>query len=151
MKQHLDLTSPCIEAGRKTRPITALKANNKSGFKTVAQARLVLLAYLHMPIDHEGGTVCHACNNELCLNPLHLYLGTQKDNIYDQMEAGTWVGAKTTAQMWKVTSPKGVVTFRYGLKRVAQFTGFPKGSIGAAAAASRLYKGWSFIKVLPRL
>ena len=126
MKEHLDLSSPCVNAARKTRPMSALRANNKSGFKSVAQARLVLLAYLHMPVDHEGGTVCHACNNELCLNPLHLYLGTQKDNIHDMMYAGTWVGAKTTAQMWKVTSPKGVITYRYGLNRISLFYRLPE-------------------------
>ena len=151
MKDHLDLSSPCINAGRKTRPMSALRADNKQGYRNVSQARLILLAYLHMPIDHSGGTVCHACNNELCLSPLHLYLGTQKDNIHDQINSGTWVGHKSTPQMWKVTSPEGVVTFRRGLNRVSKFTGFPKGSIGVAAASGKLYKGWSFTKVLPRL
>lgn len=34
--------------------------------------------------------LCHACHNEKCSNPLHLYWGTYKDNIVDQKENGTW-------------------------------------------------------------
>ena len=32
---------------------------------------------------------CHSCNNSLCCNPKHLYLGTQKDNMVDRKKAGT--------------------------------------------------------------
>lgn len=32
--------------------------------------------------------VCHKCNNKLCINPHHLYLGTPKDNAADTILAG---------------------------------------------------------------
>lgn len=37
----------------------------------------------------DGLYVLHKCNNSSCVNPGHLYLGTQKDNIKDQIDSGT--------------------------------------------------------------
>ena len=41
--------------------------------------------------DVSGQNVLHKCTNRDCINPTHLYLGDQKQNVQDQIDAGTFV------------------------------------------------------------
>lgn len=36
----------------------------------------------------EGQQVCHHCDNKICINPEHLFIGTQYDNMQDMIQKG---------------------------------------------------------------
>ncbi len=73
---HFDLSEPCIKRGG-----------------TNAEFRGVLAVYLNTSIPYKmKGKICccHACNNENCSNPKHLYWGTNKKNLQDASDCGAW-------------------------------------------------------------
>lgn len=42
----------------------------------------------------DGMVVCHHCDNPLCVNPDHLFLGQQQDNMIDMATKGRHVGTR---------------------------------------------------------
>lgn len=73
-RKHLNLKEACKERG-----------GNSTMFRGLLADFLGTEIYVDKKV-----VLCHACHNEGCSNPLHMYWGTYKDNIQDQIENGTW-------------------------------------------------------------
>jgi hypothetical protein len=78
-----------------------------TGYGTVSRYRRHILAHrfayelTHGPIP-DGMKVCHNCpdgDNPRCVNPAHLFLGTQKDNVDDMRRKGR--------EGWRKNKPQG--------------------------------------------
>jgi hypothetical protein len=66
-QRHLDISSPCEERG---------------GNSTIYRG--VLAQYLNTPIPMGRiAVLAHACNNNKCSNPQHLYWATDRENIVE--------------------------------------------------------------------
>ena len=61
--------------------------------KTVRAHRYAYGLVTNRPIS-EGVLICHTCDNPGCVNPCHLFTGTQKDNIQDCVKKGRFQGGK---------------------------------------------------------
>jgi hypothetical protein len=74
-----------------------------------------------------GSHVLHTCDNPICVNPHHLFLGTNTDNIADRMAKGrSTIGEKdgfaklTTEQVIAISSavgPVAQIARQYGIGR----------------------------------
>lgn len=58
----------------------------------------------HEPIA-PGRSICHTCDNPPCINPSHLFIGTQGDNIRDAVRKGRLARGSINSQA-KLTEPQ---------------------------------------------
>lgn len=62
------------------------------------------LVYGFIPADM---SILHHCDNGLCVNPEHLWLGTQQDNIADCIAKGRYRSGGAEINRGKVNCPQG--------------------------------------------
>lgn len=79
----MTLTSACIVTGHSPDKRTGYVNATLNG-KTVLRHRLEYCRHNGVKLaDIKGKVVMHLCDNPACVNPEHLKLGTQSDNIRD--------------------------------------------------------------------
>ena len=89
----------------------------------------------------DGMVVCHACDNVHCVNPDHLFLGTQKDNLQDMKHKGRSTrGEKNTQAVLtesKVMEIKSLLDAGWTQEQVAKHFKVSRSNIGLIKRKAR--------------
>lgn len=95
---HLNMSEPCIERG---------------GNSTVHRG--VLAQYLNTNFPSKID-LCHACGNDKCSNPKHLYWGTRSENVKDSIIHGTFANPfESLVKKHGIEKAKDIMRYRGSL------------------------------------
>lgn len=96
-----------------------------------------------------GKKVLHYCDNPSCVNPNHLFLGTQADNVLDMCNKGRQVGPKGSKAHTSLLEFEDVRDIRflrssgdYSYNQLASLFGVSKGCISGIINK----RSWSWVK-----
>jgi hypothetical protein len=86
------------------------------GHRTTAHRGAYLLFVGHIT---DGMVVCHSCDNRWCVNPSHMWIGTQADNIEDMRRKGRSNQVKGERHASAKLAPHQVMSIRTDHRDVA--------------------------------
>ena len=93
-----------------------------------------------------GLNVCHKCDNRGCVNPDHLFIGTQADNVADMIAKGRQVSVRGSANGNSKLTELDIAEIR-AAKGITQKELAKKYGVGQAQiSVIRLGQGWAFVK-----
>lgn len=72
----------------KKNPAVSTYKNRKNSIEIKAHKISYFLAF---GVDAGQLDVCHSCDNPICVNPFHLFIGTRQDNLLDMCRKGRHV------------------------------------------------------------
>lgn len=101
LEQLLDNCDPIPEAG-----CFIWKGHLKKGYPFLSQKRvhrLVMELVLGKTLSKEE-VVCHRCDTPSCINPAHLFVGTQAENVLDAKAKGRLKGWRHSSETKKLFS-----------------------------------------------
>lgn len=85
-----------------------------------------------------GFMVCHTCDNTLCCNPKHLFLGTQLDNMRDMAKKGrNGQPNGERSPMSKLTAEQVVEIRRIYIRQDRRHDGFGQAALGRKYGVSQ--------------
>lgn len=88
--------------------------------------------------------VCHTCDNPMCVNPEHLFLGSSKDNMADKRRKGRAArGEKQHASLLSEDAVRHILTSDASGVELAEHFGVHKDTVYAV----RRRRNWAWVNV----
>lgn len=74
----------------------------------------------------QGQVICHSCDNPSCVNPDHLFVASQKENVKDSIDKGRFLRNRGTKKLTKEVEAK-ILSLKdagFGSRKITAEIGF---------------------------